>query len=103
MAERIWGHEYNASTQAERPGKRESPTQETGRRFVIGQCHLDGGAVKKAASPDRRREAVDQVNPFRVYARRELDGGIQSSPGRIDLLDLAVCKSIPFSTIRNLN
>ena len=27
--------------------KREPPTQETGRRFVTGQCHLEGGAVKK--------------------------------------------------------
>ena len=43
------------ATQAERPGKREPAAQETGRRFVIGQCHLEGGAVKKVVSPDRRR------------------------------------------------
>ena len=30
MAQRIWGYEYNPGAQAERPGKREPATQETG-------------------------------------------------------------------------
>ncbi len=42
MAERIWGHEYNSSTQTERPGERESTTQEVGRRFVIGMVVAPG-------------------------------------------------------------
>ena len=61
MAERIWGYEYNTGAQTERPGKREPSTEETGCGFVPGQRHLEGGAVKKIVSPDRRRQAVDQV------------------------------------------
>ena len=61
MAQRIWGIGYHPGQEIERPGKREPATQETGGRFVPGQCHLEGGAVKKVVSPDRRREAVKQV------------------------------------------
>jgi putative transposase len=58
-----WRKEYGDmdTTQAERSGKREPAAQEIGCRFVVGQCDLEGGAIKKVISPDRRREAVDQV------------------------------------------
>jgi transposase InsO family protein len=45
--------------------------EEPGGRPVVGQCHSEGGAVKKIVSPERRRETVDQVRGvFAVSERR---------------------------------
>ena len=81
------GYEYNASTQTERPGKREPPTQETGRRFVIGQCHLEGGAVKKVDIPGQAHEqAVNQVMEMLECISSDAPAGLLDSPGQRNVI-----------------
>ena len=61
LAERVWGYEHQPSAKTKNSGKGKRQTKAFSRRAFPGQCDPEGGALKKVISPDRRRQAVEQV------------------------------------------
>jgi len=66
----FFGH--HAGQEAERTRKREFTLEEPGGGLVLGQCHSQGGALKKVISPDRRRQAVEQVQTVMDVSERSV-------------------------------
>ena len=66
--------ERNGDTgqETEGTGKRECTPEEPGGKPVLGQCDPQGGALKKVISPDRRRQAVEQVQTVMDVSERRV-------------------------------
>ena len=68
-----WRKEYGGLDTTQARKLKELDTPETpGGRSVVGQRHSEGGALKKVISPDRRRQAVEQVQTVMDVSERRV-------------------------------
>ncbi len=71
LAKRIRGVGYDTSEKTQKFRKRECQIEKLGRRSISRQRDIEGSALKKVISPDRRRQAVKQaIDAMDISERR---------------------------------